>query len=615
MDPQKALKNIKRGQRIFIGSGCGEPQFLAAELEKMLPGLADLEVLHLLTLGRTHFTDPKFADYCRLKSFFIATASRQAVTEGRADYTPINLYDVPAFFSKKAIPIHVALIQVSPPDNHGFFSLGISVDIVKAAIENAGYVVAQVNPRMPYTLGDSFIHRDQVDAIVEHEEDLLEMAPPLMNDVARSIGKNVAELIEDGSTIRVGVGSVPNAILYSLADKKDLGVHTDMMTDAHLFLVEKGVITNRRKTLHPGKIITSFALGSRRLYDFVHNNPMVEFHPVEYTNDYLVIAQNEKMITISSALEVDLTGQICADSVGYDIYSGVGGSVDFLRGARFSRGGKAITVLPSTTLDGEHSRIVPHLTEGAGVVTTRAGASHIVTEYGSIDLFGKTLHERALALISIAHPKFRDRLLAEIQKLFPVERRKTTGEPPPFLPKKWEVTQIFPGERAIHFRPVRVVDEKHLQDFFDSLPGDETYVRFLSIMKVFPSRDIKSLVHIDYETKMSIIGSIKEGNEEKIVALGCYLFKENTGLAEIDFAVHPEWQRLGIATFLVHFLVEIAKSQGIKGVFTYIAPENEGILGVFYRAGYVLHRIWEDGVYRIQLDVTKPAAQCLLESS
>ncbi len=611
--PEAAFKKIKRGQRIFVGSGCGEPQYLTRELKKFLPQLADIEILHLLSLGQPHFTDPSLSDHCRLKSFFIATASREAVTEGRADYTPINLFDVPKLFRSEAIQIHVALIQVSPPDTHGFCSLGIAVDIVKSAVENAEYVIAQINPRMPYTLGDSFVHLDEIDAIIEYEEPLLEMEPPLINDVARAIGNNVATLIEDGSTIRAGIGSIPNAILYSLANKKDLGVHSDILTDAYLFLIEKGVITNRHKTLHPGKIITSFALGSAKLYRFVHNNPMVEFHPVEYTNDYLVIAQNDKMITISSALEVDLSGQICADSVGYDIYSGVGGSVDFLRGARFSKGGKAITVLPSTTLDGERSRIVPYLSEGAGVVTTRGGAGYIVTEYGIVDLYGKTLRERALALVSIAHPKFRESLLAEVNKLYPDRKLKISREAPPFLPKEWEISQIFPGERVVHFRPVRPVDKARLEEFFDSLPDDETYVRFLSIMKVFPSRDINSLVNIDYVRKMAVIGYVEEDGEEKVIALGCYLYNEDTELAEIDFAVNPSWQRLGIATFLVHYLVEIARSRGIKGVFAYIAPENQGILGVFSRTGYVMHRMWEDGVYKILLDLTQPAQQCLYE--
>jgi acyl-CoA hydrolase len=313
---EKAMRLLRRGHRVFIGSGCGEPQHLVQALERVAIELADLEVLHLLSLGRTSYTDKTFQDKVRLKSLFVASGSRQAIAEGRADYTPIYLFDVPELFHSGHTPIDVALIQVSPPGEHGFCSLGIAVDIVKAAAANANVVIAQVNPRMPRVLGDSYVHVGDIDVIVEHQEELLQMPPPLMNETAHQIGRHVAKLIEDGSTIRAGVGSVSNAALYSLEGKKDLGVHTDMLTDAYLHLVEAGVITNNRKTLHPKKIIASFCMGSRNLYDFVHNNPMVEFHPIEYTNDFSVISKNEKMVSINSALQVDLSGQVCADSMG-----------------------------------------------------------------------------------------------------------------------------------------------------------------------------------------------------------------------------------------------------------------------------------------------------------
>ncbi len=337
----RALRAIKRGNRIFIGSGCGEPQHIAQALEETVSWLSDIEILHILSVGKTRYTEASFHEKCRLKSFFVASASREAIAEGRADYTPINLGDVPELFRGGAIPLDVALIQVSPPDQHGFCSYGIAVDIVKAATESAHHVIAQVNPQMPRTLGDSFIHVRDIDAFVEYDEPLLEVVPPLMTSiVGEIIGKQAARLIEDGSTIRVGVGSISTAVLYALADKKDLGVHADILTDAYLHLVKKGVITNARKTLHPGKIVTSFCMGTRELYDFADNNPMVAFHPIEYTNNYLVIAENERMVSINSALEVDLTGQVCSDSVGYEIYSGVGGAIDFLRGARGSKKGK-----------------------------------------------------------------------------------------------------------------------------------------------------------------------------------------------------------------------------------------------------------------------------------
>ncbi len=365
---EKAMKVIRRGSRVFIGSACGEPQYLVDKLVESMTFLADVEILHVLSLGKTRYTDVCFQEKCRLKSFFVAASTREAVAEGRADYTPINLADVPMLFKRRLLPIDVALIQVSPPDEHGFCSYGVAVDIVKAATESAGYVIAQVNPRMPRTLGDSFIHVSELDAIVEWEEPLLEMAPPEINDVARAVGRYVAELVEDGATIRVGVGSLSNASLAALSEKRDLGVHTDMLTDSYLSLIENGVITNARKTLHPRKIIASFCIGTEKLFRFVHNNPLVELHPVEYTNDYKVIAQNGKMTSIYSALGIDLTGQVSADSSGYEIYSGVGGAVDFLRGTRHAPGGKNIVVMPSLAYEEHRSRIVASLKEGRGGV-------------------------------------------------------------------------------------------------------------------------------------------------------------------------------------------------------------------------------------------------------
>ncbi len=543
----------------------------------------------------------------------MAASAREAVAEGRADYTPVNLADVPGLFRSGVLPIDVALIQVSEPDPHGFCSLGISVDIVKAAAESARTVIAQINPRMPRTLGDSFIHVDAVDALIEWEEPLLEMPPPAITEEARAIGAHVAKLVEDGSTIRVGVGSVPSAVLHALEHKKDLGVHTDMLTDAYLHLVEKGVITNARKTLHPGKIITSFCLGTRKLYDFVHNNPMVAFHPVEYTNNYLVIARNDKMVTLNSALEVDLTGQVCSDSVGYQIYSGVGGSVDFLRGARNSKGGKAIVVLPSTTPDGK-SRIVPELTEGGGVVTTRGGVQYVVTEYGIASLQGKSLRERALALIGIAHPDFREELTRHAYRLKLLRRelfaiRSATA----IYPEQLEVTQVFDEDTRVFFRPVKPTDERLLREFFYSLPKDESYIRFLSTMKVYPQVDVNRLVNVDYEKEMTLVGLVGSVESEKVVAVARYVVDQESLIAEVDFAVHPDYGRKGIASFMIQYLSEIAKERGVLQFRAYITPGNERVFGVFQKLGYFMESSNVDGVYEIRIHFDKRADTCLTD--
>lgn len=612
-DTRRAFRELRRGQRIFIGSGCGEPQYLVRALEEQLPKLADLEILHILSLGKHSFLEESYHDKCRLKSFFVAAASREAVAEGRADYTPVNLVDVPRLFRSGVLPIDVALIQVSEPDQHGFCSLGISVDIVKAAAESARFVIAQINGRMPRTLGDSFIHVSDLDALIPWDEPLLEMPPPPINDVAKAIGAQVAKLIEDGSTLRVGVGSVPSAVLYALEDKKDLGVHTDMLTDPYVDLVEKGVITNARKTLHPGKIIASFCLGTKKLYDFVHNNPMVAFHPVEYTNNYLVISQNKKMVTLNSALEVDLTGQVCSDSVGYQIYSGVGGSVDFLRGARNSRGGKAIVVLPSTTLDGQ-SRIVPELTEGGGVVTTRGGVQYVVTEYGIAQLQGRSLRERALALIGIAHPDFREDLTRHAYRMKVLRRELfAISSARAIYPENLEVSQVFDEETRVFFRPAKPTDERLIREFFYSLPKDESYIRFLSTMKVYPQVDVNKLINIDYEKEMTLVGLVGDMEAERVVAVGRYVVDEETLIAEVDFAVHPDYGRKGIASFMIQYLSEIARKSGVRQFRAYISAGNERVFGVFQKLGYFMESSFMEGLYEIRVHFDRTADACLTE--
>lgn len=612
-DTRRAFRTLKRGQRIFIGSACGEPQHLVRALEETLPKLADMEILHILSLGTHTFLEESYHDKCRLKSFFVAAASRKAVAEGRADYTPINLGDVPGLFRSGALPIDVALIQVSPPDEHGFCSLGISVDIVKAAAETAKTVIAQVNSHMPRTLGDSFISVDEMDVLIPWDEPLLEMPPSSITPEASAIGMQAAKLIEDASTIRVGVGSIPSAVLYALEDKTDLGVHTDMLTDAYLHLVEKGVITNAKKTLHPGKIIASFCIGTRALFDFVHNNPMVALHPVEYTNNYLVISQNEKMVCVNSALEVDLTGQVCSDSMGYQIYSGVGGSVDFLRGARNSKGGKTITVLTSLTQVGR-SRIVPTLTPGGGVVTTRGGVQFVVTEYGIAQLQGKSLRERALALIGIAHPDFREELTRHAYRIQLLKREQfAIRAAKAIYPGELEITQVFDETTEVFFRPAKPTDERMLREFFYALPKDEAYIRFLSTMRVYPQVDIHRLVNIDYDKEMTLVGVVGHMEEQRIVAVGRFIADEESPGAEVDFAVHPDYGRRGIASFMIQYLSEIAVKSGIRRFRAYIRPGNERVFGIFQRLGYLVDSSYMEGFYEIRVHFDKPVDVCLTE--
>ena len=405
-----ALQVVQSGMRVYIHEGCAEPETLVEALLRRAPDVYNVEVVHLLTLGCADYVRPEMAPHFRHNAFFIGSNVRAAVNDGRADYTPIYLSEIEELFESGAMPLDVALIQVSPPDAHGFCSFGVGVDTTLTAAKCAKYVIAQVNDQMPRTYGDSFIHVGQIDAFVESSRPLCELPEEKITKLHVDIARHVAGLIDDGAVLQTGIGGIPNAVLPFLIDCKDLGVHTELVSDGAIPLVEAGVINGERKTFKPRKIILGFALGSKKLFHFVDNNPIFEFHPTAYTNDPLFIARNDNMVAINSALQIDLSGQVCSDSLGTEFYSGIGGQVDFLRGASHSKGGKPIIALPSTAKSGEISRIVATLTPGSGVVTSRGLIRYVVTEYGVAYLHGKSIRERAKALIEIAHPKFREGL-------------------------------------------------------------------------------------------------------------------------------------------------------------------------------------------------------------
>jgi 4-hydroxybutyrate CoA-transferase len=414
--PQEAMQCIQSGMRVYIHPGCAEPEALVEALMARGPFVKNVEIVHLLTLGRADYIAPQMEGHFRHNAMFIGGNVRQAVNEGRADYTPVFLSQIEALFESGQMGIDVALIQVSPPDEHGFCSFGVGVDTTLTAARQAKFVVAQVNDQMPRTYGDSFIHVSDIDSIVEASRPLCELKPIEITDVHHAIGKNVASLIEDGATLQLGIGGIPDAVLLELSGHKDLGIHTEMLSDSVIPLIESGVINGSRKSIHRGKIVTGFVLGTKKLFSFVNNNPAFEFHPNAYTNDPYVISENHKMVAVNSALQVDITGQVCADSIGTFFYSGIGGQVDFIRGASRCKGGKPIIAIPSTAKSGKISRIVPMLDPGAGVVTSRGSVHYVVTEYGVAYLHGRTIRQRAEALIEIAHPKFREELYAYCEK-------------------------------------------------------------------------------------------------------------------------------------------------------------------------------------------------------
>jgi acyl-CoA hydrolase len=406
-----------------VHPGCAAPSALTEALLKRAPALHDVEMLHLLTFGKADYTLPQYDGHFRHNGLFLGSNVREAVAAGRADYTPIMLGEIERLFGTGELPLDVVLMQLSPPDEYGFMSLGVGVDCTLNAARSARHVIAEVNHRMPRVLGDSFLHVSKVEAIVETDRPLLELKPEPFTELQARIGEHVASLIPDGATLQVGIGGIPSAVLACLGDKRDLGIHSEMCSDGVIPLIEAGVINGERKTLHRGKVVVGFVLGTEKLFRFIHENPIFELHPTQYTNDPFVIAQNERMVAINSAIQVDLTGQVCADSIGTQPYSGFGGQLDFIRGAARSKGGKPIIALPSTARDGMVSRIAPVLDPGAGVVTTRADVHYVATEFGVAYLHGKTLRQRAEALIAIAHPKFRDELYDFAAKVHYLERK------------------------------------------------------------------------------------------------------------------------------------------------------------------------------------------------
>ncbi|MCJ7511078.1 MAG: GNAT family N-acetyltransferase, partial [Dehalococcoidia bacterium] len=489
---------------------------------------------------------------------------------------------------------------VTPPDEHGFCSLGVSVDIVKPAIECARVIIAEVNPSMPRTLGDSFIAADAIDTMVEHDSPLPEVTHPPPDDVSRAIGRWVGSLVEDGATLQIGIGSMPDAILESLTDKHDLGLHTEMLSDGTLALIESGVINNSRKTLHPGKIIASFVMGTQRLYDFVDDNPLVELHPNDYVNDPFVIAQNERMVAINAAIEVDLTGQVCSDSLGHLFYSGIGGQVDFIRGAARSKGGRPIIALPSTADDGKISRIVSQLKPGAGVVTSRGDVHYVVTEYGVADLYGRSARQRAMALIGITHPDYRHDLLA-----FAKEQHHVLVEQdiPPLgagvYPQDLETTFTPASGETVLVRPIKPTDDDLWLEFIYSLSDDTLYHRFFRPVKRMTRRDAQHFAVIDYRDRMALVAVLRQEEREQLIAVARYERDPATNLAECAFAVQDQWQGRRLGTFLLQYLIRIAMMNGIEGFTALVMADNSRMLGLFQKTGYLIRSKYEENAWEI----------------
>jgi len=601
--PDEAVRAVRPGQRVFVGTGCGQPQVLVQALTARSRQLADTEIVHLLTLGDAPYAHREMAHNFRINSFFLADNVREIVQQGLGDYTPIFLSDIPRLFQSGQLPLDVALIQVTPPDERGLCSLGISVDIVGPAAQNAGLVIAQVNPRMPRTRGDSAIHVHDIDVLVPVDEPIIEVTFESPNEVTRRIGQHIAALVEDGATLELGIGRIPHSVLEFLRDKRDLGIHTEMLTDPIVDLIESGAVTGARKTLDRGKVVASFCLGTRRLYDYVDDNPVFSFRPTEYVNDPYVIGRQSRMVAINVALEVDLTGQVCADSIGSKFFSGIGGQVDFNRGAARSRGGKAIIAMPSTAKEGTISRIVPELSPGAGVVTTRGDVHYVVTEHGVAYLHGKSVSERAMALISIAHPDYRAELLRKAVELRyvqmevkDVEGKLVLGNP------ELCTSHLLDDGTMVSFRPIHPTDEPRMRDLFYALSQETIYYRFMHRMDRIPRRQIQEFVYVDHRNEVAIVGTIPEAHGEDIIAIGAYYLDHLTNRAEVAFVVRDDWQNRGIGSFLHRYLASIARRNGISGFTAEVLRENKGMQHIFQQSGFQVSSRMVEGVYHFDID-------------
>jgi acyl-CoA hydrolase/RimJ/RimL family protein N-acetyltransferase len=604
---ERVFARINRGDRIFIGTGCGEPQYLVSALVNYVgknpKAFFDTEVIHVWTMGIAPYTHETFKSNFRQNSFFIGNEPvREAIKSGMADYTPIFLSQVPELFHRKMVPIDVALIQTSPPDRHGYMSLGVSVDITKAAAENAVVVIAQVNSHMPRVHGDTFIHIEEIDCIIPYDEPLLEYEPQVPDEVAQKIGKHVAELIEDGDTIQVGYGSLPNAILSNFRNKKHLGVHTELLTDGIVELMKADVIDNSRKDLHRGKTIATFCMARKETYDYIHDHPAIEFKPIDYTNNPLVIAANRHMVAINSALQMDLTGQVTAESIGRRFYSGIGGQADFMRGAVLSPGGKTILTLQSTADGGKISRIVPSLEEGAGTTLIRGDIHYVITEWGIAYLHGKNIRERAMDLIAIAHPKFRPWLIEEAKRLnliYPDQAfiPGARGE----YPETLETYRTTETGLEILLRPVRINDEPLLKDFFYSLSDTSLHRRFISERKDMPHERLQDFVIIDYTREMVILAVLKKGEKEEVLGMGQYGIDEATHSAEVAFAVQDEYQNKGVGTEILSYLTYLARRQGLLGFTAEVLMENQAMLHLFEKMGFDIEKRRTTGVYEMKM--------------
>ena len=597
-----AVRLIKPGSHVFVGSACGTPRTLVQALEALNPPPADVELVHFITNGALRLDDDgRVQTRYRHRCLYVANELRQAVQQGVADYVPVSIAQVPELMRRGRLRIDVALVQVSPPDEFGYVSLGVSVDVTAAAIESARLVIAEVNPAMPFTMGYSTLHLSQIDHLVEVDTPLPQFThAPTEQEAVQRIARYVASIIDDGSTLHIGMGRIPNESLQYLADRRDLGIHSDVITDALLPLLERGIVNGRQKSQQRGKVVTSLAFGTQRLFDIVGRNPLFSFQPMEAVCDPRTIAAQHCMVSVSQVFAIDLTGQACADQFAGELYGGVAAQGEFLRGAAQSAGGKPILCLSATTDDGQTSRIRARLLTGEAVTVARADVHYVITEYGIAYLFGKSVRERAIALIELAHPKFRAGLLEEAIALGDLEPGQTLQSMRPYPVEDERRTTLKSGQ-AVMLRPARASDANGIRDLFFMLPEQDVYTRFFRRVRALSAQDIQRLCNFNYEHEVGFVAVTGPREHEVIVGQCCYFVNPTSNLAETAFLVDPAWQGTGLGTAMQNHMVEHAKARGLRGFVAEILAHNAKMIALAKRgAGDIRVEREDDTVYVTQ---------------
>ena len=579
---QRALSAVRAGSRVYIGTGCGAPHSLLADLEAMNPRPADLEFVSFVTTSALPQVEGISHTHYRHRVFFVGSEMRSLARSGQLDYVPISLEEIPRLLTSGRLPIDVALLQVSPPDARGFVSLGVSVDLAPAILNVARRVIAEVNPAMPRTHGHSFVHIDRFDALVKVDTPVAEYLHPKIGEIAEHVARYIASIIDDGATLQIGLGRVPNEALRYLRDRRDLGIHSDVITDGVVDLVEAGVVTGRRKTRHRDRIVASYCLGTRRLYDLIDENPRFEFLPIDQVCHPGEVSRQSRMVSITQAFAIDLTGQVCVDQFEGEFYGGVSTQAAFMRGAARSPGGKPIVCLSSTTDDGR-SRIKPLLEAGDGVGIARSDVHYVITEYGIAYLFGKSIRERAVALIEVAHPRWREELLTAAKKLDYVRPDQYLASQAAYSVGEERIVTLKSGLKVM-IRPARAADAGALQGLFHRLSEDDVYTRFFRRVRSLSYRELQTLCNVNHETDVAFLAVTGPRENEEVIGSACYFLSPATNLAEVAFMVAPKFQGTGLGTALQARLQEHAMSCGVRGFVSEIMPHNTSMLQLAARA-------------------------------